>query len=129
MDKDQGSGILYIADTGGGRVLWVNTLDQDTTVTDISGSESQMEVLAEYSEVTDVEWGVLSSGLSRPSGLVVHENKVFVSQNGNNRITAYNLDETGKAAIGSRTVETNASSIMGLEIGPSGKLWLSLIHI
>ena len=123
MDKDQGSGILYIADTGGGRVLWVNTSDQDTTVTDISGSESQMEVLAEYSEVTDVEWGVLSSGLSRPSGLVVHENKVFVSQNGNNRITAYNLDETGKAAIGSRTMETNASSIMGLEIGPSGKLW------
>ena len=99
----------------------MNTSDQDTTITDISGSSPRWRCLPTARSLTSS--GVLSSGLSRPSGLVVHKDKVFIPQNGNNRITAYNLDDTGKAAFGSRTVETNASSIMGLEMGPSGKLW------
>ena len=123
MEFDEESGILYISDTGAGRILWVNTSDEDFTTSDITGSESQMEVLAEYSEVTGVEWGILSTGLSMPSGLAIHDNRVFVSQNGNGRITAFNLDESGKNVLSSRTVDTNASSIMGLEIDFSGKLW------
>ena len=122
MEMNHDNGILYIADTGAGRVIWVNTSDPGVT-TNIMGDETQMEPLAEYSEVTGVEWGVLANGLSSPSGVALHQGILFVSQNGNGKITGYNLDEDGKGIEKSRTVNTNAGSIMGLEVGPDGKLW------
>ena len=122
MEMNHDNGILYIADTGAGRVIWVNTSDPGVT-TNIMGDETQMEPLAEYSEVTGVEWGVLANGLSSPSGVALHQGILFVSQNGNGKISGYNLDEDGKGIEKSRTVNTNAGSIMGLEVGPDGKLW------
>ena len=123
LDLNKENGILYIADTGGQRILWVNTQDSNITINDIRGAESQMEPLHEYNEATGIEWGILASGLSSPSGLKYHEGVLFVSQNGNGKITGFNLEEDGKGFSESRTVETNAASIMGLEIGPDGKLW------
>ena len=122
MEMNHDNGILYIADTGAGRIIWVNT-DGPGVTTNIMGDETQMEPLAEYSEVTGVEWGILDSGLSFPSGIALHQGVLFVSQNGNGKITGYNLDDDGKDFTRSRTVSTNAGSIMGLEVGPGGKLW------
>ena len=121
LDKD--TGILYISDTGANRVLWVNTHDTATTSVDIYDDPSRVEDLAEYMEVTDVEWGIFDTGLSRPSGIALHDGTLFVSQNGNGKITGFNLDSDGKGFSNSRTVNTNAGSIMGLEVGPEGKLW------
>ena len=121
LDKD--TGILYISDTGANRVLWVNTHDTTTTSVDIYDDPSRVEDLAEYMEVTDVEWGIFDTGLSRPSGIALHDGTLFVSQNGNGKITGFNLDPDGKGFSNSRTVNTNAGSIMGLEVGPEGKLW------
>jgi hypothetical protein len=124
MVLDKANGILYIADTGAGRILWVNTDDPTTTTTDIMGSSTQKDsVLAEYSEITDVEWGVLTSSLSSPSGIALHGDTLFVSQNGNGKIGAYELANDGKSATHMQTVDTNANSIMGLEVGPGDKLW------
>lgn len=122
LDKD--NGILYIADTGAGRILWVNTDDPSTTTTNIMGSSSQKDSsLAEYSEITDVEWGVLASGLNKPSGIALNGDTLFVSLNGNGKIKAYDLDTDGKGGTHLATVNTNTNSIMGLEIGPNDKLW------
>ena len=121
LDKD--TGILYISDTGANRVLWVNTRDTTTTSVDIYDDPSRVEDLAEYMEVTDAEWGIFDTGLSRPSGIALHDGTLFVSQNGNGKITGFNLDSDGKGFSNSRTVNTNAGSIMGLEVGPEGKLW------
>ena len=124
MVLDKANGILYIADTGAGRVLWVNTDDPTTTTTDIMGSSTQKDSeLAEYSEITNVEWGVLASSLSSPSGISLHGDTLFVSQNGNGKISAYELANDGKSATHMQTVDTNANSIMGLEVGPGDKLW------
>ncbi|SVB04989.1 uncharacterized protein METZ01_LOCUS157843, partial [marine metagenome] len=124
MVLDKANGILYIADAGAGRVLWVNTDDPTTTTTDIMGSSTQKDPeLAEYSEITDVEWGVLASSLSSPSGIALHGDTLFVSQNGNGKIGAYELANDGKSATHMKTVDTNANSIMGLEVGPGDKLW------
>jgi len=124
MVLDKANGILYISDTGTGRVLWVNTDDTTTTSNDIMGSNSQMDsVLAEYSQITNVEWGVLATGLSNPSGIALHGDTLFVSQNGNGKISAYGLASNGKSATHIQTVDTNANSIMGLEVGPDDKLW------
>ena len=123
LDMNKGNGMLYVADTGGGRVLWVNTQDPNVTISDIRGAESQMEPLDGYNQATSVDWGILASGLSSPSGIKLHQGVLFVSQNGNGKITGFNLNEDGKNITDSRTVNTNAGSIMGLEIGPEGKLW------
>jgi len=124
MILDKANGILYISDTGAGRVLWVNTDDTTTTSTNIMGSSTQMDsVLAEYSEIRDVEWGVLATSLSSPSGIALHGDTLFVSQNSNGKISAFDLATDGKSATLMQTVDTNANSIMGLEVGPNDKLW------
>jgi hypothetical protein len=124
MILDKANGILYISDTGAGRVLWVNTDDTTTTSTNIMGSSTRMDsTLAEYSEITDVEFGILATGLSSPSGIALHGDTLFVSQNGNGKISAFDLATDGKSATLMQTVDTNANSIMGLEVGPNDKLW------
>ena len=126
MILDQSNGILYIADTGAGRVLWVNTDDTSTQSQNIYNSQShpaRMETLAEYSDITGMEFGVLVSGLSQPSGIALDGDTLFVSQNGNGKISAYDLASNGKSGTHLQTVDTNANSIMGLEIGPDDKLW------
>jgi hypothetical protein len=123
MELDKTTGILYIADTGANRILWVNTDDTSTNSANIYSSNTRMETLAEYSEITGMEWGVLDSGLSRPSGIAIDGDTLFVSQNGNAKISAYDLATNGKSATHIQTVTTNANSIMGIDIGPGGKLW------
>ena len=123
MTLDKDTGILYISDTGANRVLWVNTHDNTITSVDIYDDPTRVESLAEYMRVTDVEWGIFDTGISRPSGIALYDGTLFVSQNGNGKITGFNLDPDGKGFSNSRTVNTNAGSIMGLEVGPEGKLW------
>ncbi len=121
LDKD--SGILYIADTGANRILWVNTDDTTYNTQNIMNDPSRLEPLEEYSRITDIEWGVLATGLSRPSGIALDGDRLFVSLNGNGRIIAYDLAMNGKSASEADSVQTSAISIMGLEIGPNGHLY------
>ncbi|MEC7273042.1 MAG: thrombospondin type 3 repeat-containing protein, partial [Candidatus Thermoplasmatota archaeon] len=123
MIMDKSNGILYIADAGANRVVWVNTDDTTTTTTNIMNDPSQLEPLAEYSEITDVEWGVLATGLNRPSGIALADGQLFVSENGNGKIVAYDLASNGKSAVQLDKIQTSASSIMGLEVGPNGHLY------
>ena len=121
LDKD--TGILYIADPSADRVLWVNTDDSTYNTQDIMSDSSRLEPLAEYSEITGVEWGVLDTGLNRPSGIALEGDQLFVSQNGNGKIIAYDLSTNGKVGLEADTIQTSANSIMGLEIGPDGHLY------
>ena len=121
LDKD--SGILYIADTGANRILWVNTDDTTYNTQNIMGESSRLEPLHEYSDITGIEWGVLATGLDRPSGIALDGDQLFVSLNGNGQIIAYDLSTNGKSAAEAGSIQTTASSIMGLEIGPNGHLY------
>ena len=121
LDKD--NGILYIADTGASRVLWVNTDDTTINTEDIMNDPTRLEPLAEYHRKTGIEWGVLDTGLSRPSGIALEGDTLFVSENGNGQITAYDLAADGKSATVADTIQTNAVFIMGLEIGPDNHLY------
>jgi hypothetical protein len=123
MILDKSNGILYIADAGANRLVWVNTDDTTTTTTSIRNDPTQLEPLAEYSEVTNVEWGVLATGLNRPSGIALADGQLFVSENGNGKIVAYDLASNGKSAVQLDKIQTSASSIMGLEVGPNGHLY------
>jgi len=122
LDKD--SGILYISDPGSDRVLWVNTDDSTYNTQNImSDTSTRLEPLDEYSRITGIEWGVLASGLNNPSGIALEGDQLFVSLNGNGRIIAYDLNANGKGGVEADSIQTSASSIMGLEIGPNGHLY------
>ena len=123
MILDKESGILYIADTGASRILWVNTDDTTIDTVDIMNDPSRLEPLAEYKRKTGIEWGILDTGLNRPSGIALDGDTLFISENGNGKITAYDLSEDGKSASERATVQTSAVFIMGLEIGPDGHLY------
>ena len=123
MILDKESGILYIADAGANRVLWVNTDDSTFTTTDIMDSQTRTEPLEEYSRINGIEWGVLDNGLNRPSGIALEGDQLFVSLNGNGEIIAYDLSVNGKSAVEAGSIQTTASSIMGIEIGPDGHLY------
>ncbi len=123
MILDDDSGILYISDTGANRIVWVNTHDTSYNVLNIMNDPSRLEPLAEYSRITGIEWGVLASGLSAPSGIALDDGRLFVSLNANGKIVAFDLSTDGKSASEVASIQTSASSIMGLEIGPDGRLY------
>ena len=123
MVLDDDSGILYIADPGANRVLWVNTDDSTYTTQNIMSDSSRLEPLQEYSRIAGIEWGVLDTGLNRPSGIALTGDQLFVSQNGDGTILAYDLSTNGKSAVEAGSIQTTASSIMGLELGPNGHLY------
>ena len=123
MIMDDSTGILYIADAGANRVLWVNTDDSTYTTTDIMDDPSRLEPLAEYSRIAGVEWGVLATGVNRPSGIALDDGQLFVSENGNGKIVAYDLATDGKSGVQLDKIQTSATSIMGLEVGPNGHLY------
>ena len=123
MVLNKETGILYISDAGANRVIWVNTDDPTYQTEDIMSDSSRLETLAEYSSISGIEWGILDEGMSRPSGIAVEGDQLFVSLNGNSSIISYSLNSDGKSAVEVGTIITSASSIMGIEIGPEGHLY------
>jgi len=123
MELDHDTGILYIADPAANRVLWVNTDDSTYATTDLMNDPSRLEPLAEYSRFTGIEWGVLATGLDRPTGIALHDGHLFVSEYSNGNIVAYDLPSNGKGGTYVDEIQTTATAIMGLEFGPNGHLY------
>ena len=112
---DKATGWLYVADTGAGRVYRMDTR---------SGARSRRltprnEPLAEFSEWRGATVEELASGLSRPSGLALAGNTLFVSLNGTGEILA--IDIAGRAEV--QRIATAAQGISGLALDAEGKLW------
>jgi len=107
-------GLLYIADTGNGRVLVV---DPSTAAKsrNLSGAN---EWLAEYSEYAGATVEVFSKSVDQPSGIAVGGARVFVSDYETGEIVAYDHD-----GLELDRIDTGAVGIMGLELGPDGHLW------
>jgi sugar lactone lactonase YvrE len=78
-----------------------------------------METLLEYSVYAGATYKVVANtDLTHPSGIALHEGRLFVTDNATGEIVAYDLDgiELGR-------IQTPASSLMGIEIGPDGRIW------
>lgn len=114
MDADFEARALFIADTGGGRVIRFD-LDSGTKARDLSLIN---EPLAEYSEYTGASFTVIAEGLDQPSGLELHGDHVFVSEHGTGDVIAFTRDgeEVGR-------VSTGLPGLTGLEIDSEGRLW------
>jgi hypothetical protein len=116
MLVDDASGLLFIADTGNARVLTMDTASGRSAGT----IPPHFEILAEFSEWTDVDHEVLvSSGLVLPSGIALADDRLFVSDFETGQIVAYAMD--GREL--DRIDLPDGRGVMGITIGPEGYLW------
>ena len=112
---DADSGWLYIADTGTGRVLRVDIASGEQG----DDLRARNEPLGVFAEWVDVTFETFVEGLGEPSGLALADGRLFVSDHASGEIMAYDLEsgeELGRLA-------TEATGLMGVEIGPDGDLW------
>ena len=109
---DHDTGLVYVADTGGGRIMVL-----DPTAGTKTKLKPEMEPLAEYSSIAGSTYTQVAGGLHEPSGLELHDGKLFVAEHATGDIVALAL--TGKE-LG--RVSTGAKGLMGLAFNADGKL-------
>jgi len=113
MALDHATGMLYIADAGGGRIMRLDTATGMNT-----GALQGDWDGAEYTGVAGADYQLVAEGLDAPSGLALHEGWILVSEHGSGDIIAFDL--AGKEVD---RMTTPAQQIMGITIGPAGDLW------
>jgi hypothetical protein len=119
---DPQSGLLYMADTGNGRVV---TFDPASATQ--SSAMSALENVDGLREALDVSGGELqelvasSYGLEKPTGLELHEQTLYISDNETSTIHKFSLDGAplGKVSI----ADVKRGGLAGLAFGPDGKLY------
>lgn len=116
MEYDAESNRLFIADTGGSRVVTfeVGTGSRSRSLTPTG------ELVQDYAEFTDCTHAeFVSTGLVRPSGLAIHDGRLFVGDHATGEIIAYDL-ETGEELD---RLDTQSEELMGITVGPDGMIW------
>lgn len=118
---DTASGVLYIADTGNGRIAKLDTRAYDlATATQIVGVHNETPLLRLPNARLD---SVTAAGvLTRPAGLIVSASgKLIVSDNGTGKISVFSKDG---ALEGSADTGLGAGALSGLVETRDGKLWV-----
>lgn len=118
MVLDKESRWLYVCDPGNRRVTRLDT-ESGAVAGDGNADGSQMEWLALYVRVAGATYEVVANeDLQRPCGIALHDGRLFVTDNETGEIIAFNLE--GREL---NRIQTPAESIMGITVGPDGKLW------
>lgn len=113
---DKQTGWLYICETSKSRVLRLN-INSGNKKSNLSPINEPLE---EHWEMENTEWEIFTdNNLTKPCGIEVNENRLFVSDYSTGEIIAY--DVSTKAELG--RIQTGAAGIMGIKVGPDGKLW------
>ena len=117
MMVDPDTGLLYVADTGNGRVLWIDTATGERG----AKLRARNEPLEEYAEWVGVDWGVLVEGLDQPGGLALDSEYVYVAEYGTGVLHAFTK---GGDPVMQLDTQKGEGAIFGIEIGPDGALWV-----
>ena len=116
---DQEERVLYVADTGNGRVARLDaTGGEESGVID---TNEHIHKAVQMSGVT-LEDFVPPGTLETPSGLVFHDGHLYVTDNATSRIYAF--DRSG-ALVRSLDTGLPSGSLAGIAIGPDGRAYLS----
>ncbi|KAA3637355.1 MAG: T9SS C-terminal target domain-containing protein, partial [Bacteroidetes bacterium] len=116
MILDKATGWLYFVDNGNDRVV---RMDINT------GSGSSIpeinEPLAEHSSMSGFNYElVIDTGLDKPCGIEIFENRLLVGDYATGDIIIYDMDndfvELGR-------VPTGAFGLTGIKVGPDGNIW------
>lgn len=115
---DKATGWLYIADTGGKRIIRmdINSGSQYQKLT------AKNEPLASFQEYRgETQEVVASTGLTDPCGIEFHKGRLMVSDNATGDIVVY--DVTVKPAVEKGRIKTGVVGIMGIKVGPDEKIY------
>jgi hypothetical protein len=117
LDKE--TGWLYVVDHGNDRVFRI-----DINSGSVGGQPTYIggEPLAEYRYITGyTQEDVVTTGLAKPSGIDIIENRMIVSDYETSDIIIYDISSMPAIELG--RINTGASGIMGVKIGPEGRIW------
>lgn len=114
---DKPTGMLYIVDSENDRVL---RLDINTGAA--TGTFTPIEGIDEASVYTGFTSSVyIGSGLTQPCGIDIVGDRLIVSDYVTGEIIIYNC--SGSSAVELSRIQTNTPGVMGVKIGPDGKIW------
>ena len=115
---DKPNHMLYVVDNGNGRVIRMDTHTGSITGTYVPYAEP----IAEGDIVTGTTWDdYINTGLTQPSGIDVIGNRLIVSDYSNGDIVIYNT--AGSTGVELGRIHTHEPGIMGVKIGPDGKIY------
>jgi hypothetical protein len=115
---DELSGLVYIADTGHGRITAL-----DPTTGAMGARLPEPEPMAEHVAIDGaVMVDVVPPGeLGQPSGLELHDGLLYVSDAADGRILAFDLEGT---LVNWLDTGLGAGALAGLAFGPDGRIYL-----
>lgn len=110
---------LYVVDHGNNRVIRIdiNTGSNQGGAPNYPGNEA----VVEYSEYTGYTQELVISGLDKPAGIDVIEDRMIVSQYATGEIIIYDISVM--PAVELDRINTGLTSVQGIKIGPDGRIW------
>jgi hypothetical protein len=119
MEIDNEKKYLYVVDTDNERILKVNiqsgNLKTTPTIPLMNG-----ERLSLYGEMENVEFEVFNEGtMSKPCGLAINENRLFVSDYETGEIICFNTNDGTELG----RINTGAKGIMGITINAANTMF------
>lgn len=112
------TGILYFADHKNSRIVQmdVNSGNQGNSLAQTN------EPLALHVDMENVDFGpVITTGLTTPCGIDLVDNRLIVGDYSNGDILIYNIALDPPQLM--TTINTGATGLMGVKIGPEGRIW------
>lgn len=116
---DLSSGWLYIVDGGNKRILRLDTKSGSAGGTPTFGP---FEPLAEYTDITGATWEtVVDTGLNQPAGIDILGDHMIVSDYFSGEIIIYDISVMPATELA--RLATGTSGVMGVVVGPDGRIW------
>ncbi len=116
---DENKQWLYTVDHGNQRVIRIDiTTGSNMGTTPLYTSN---EPVAEYSAITGYTQELVISGLTKPAGIDVIEDRLIVSENNSGEIIIYDISSMPALELG--RIQTGFNSVQGIKIGPDGNIW------
>ena len=110
---------LYTVDHGNQRVIRIDI----TTGSNLGGAPNYPgnEAVFEYTEYTGYTQETVITGLDKPAGIDVIDDRMIISEYESGEIVIYDISTLPAVEI--ERISTGLTSIQGIKIGPSGKIW------
>lgn len=110
---------VYVVDQGAGRIIRI-----DATSGSVGGAPAfgPFETLAVYAKVQGYDWEVVvDEDLDTPSGIEIIDDRLLVSDYATGEVIIYDISSLPATEMA--RLQTGAEGIMGIKLGPKGKIW------